>query len=572
MNQNLKDRLKSLNIDYTEHTSTGYLSDDSNLVNLIKTNVSKSKIILLVSPQGTGKTTLIKEHFHNAVCLYPTRMLTNQSDNQIKNTYYSIDTLMTWLNRVNFENYVLFIDEFHKIVQYASYAYQEQTSKMIELINQEKEKHTPMILTTATPDLIYNCLPDDLLSKIDTIIDIKTDSKAYISGLVFLQGYYSNQNNLINQKVIDLIASNYHRDNKQIALINNTKCCNAITKELNKMGINAVSLNSKNIESKENINTVNDIVTNGVFNADVLIATSWIDTGVSFQDTNISHVYCFIGKAWEAGDTTLINQFMARTRKSNPILFITKPEVTNTRYERLLFNQLINKSENLEDIDIEQEEANRIEQEPYKSNLYDAFYQTAKTQAEYYNNGMLDAPNNINSFGVIKQTNHNITIYQPSEMICKYLLYSLIETVRLSYIYKYMGLDKDPTGKFKQLLADTFNITPDRILINQTTLNKYVKKETKYRQNNKDFELHVIMTRVTDLIEIYAIKETKFKQQDLMNEINKIDTENTIKTVKSYFNNNYIEYPYEPKYKLHVPFSKKYKLVRHHNYYTVQKI
>lgn len=502
-----------------------YLNQDIKLISLIKQKVKQKEVILLIAPQGAGKTTLIKDRFKNAVCLYPTRMLTNQSENSLKNTYYSAEGLLNWVKRVDFENYLLFIDEIHKLVQYSSYAYDEQTKKIIDIIDKYKRKEVPIILATATPELLYNCLPDDLYNQIDTVIDVDIKKQSYINGLVLLTKYYNENSNLDIDKVVQLIQSNYRENEKQIVLINNTRACRAVANKLNTNKIKAVSLTSKDIKVKENTDIINDIIVNGRFDADVLIATSWIDVGVSFKDTNIKHVYCFIGKAWERGDTTLIKQFMARTRKSTPILYITQPEFINTRYQRLLFNTLINDSENLDEIDIDQEISNRIEDEQYNINLYNTIYQTAENQAKILNNGVIDEPDNINRYGVIKYYEHSDAFYKPSEIICKYLFYSMIERTRFYYTSKYYGLTKNHNEAYKELLADTFNAP--RVLIDNNLIEQYI--------NSVHYDIY---DDVIKLLDYYANNNIKFRSKEIMVEINKIDTSNKYKNFKKYFDRN----------------------------------
>ncbi|WP_295360630.1 DEAD/DEAH box helicase family protein [uncultured Pseudoramibacter sp.] len=502
-----------------------YLNQDIKLISLIKKKVKQKEVILLIAPQGAGKTTLIKDCFKNAVCLYPTRMLTDQSENSLKNTYYSAKGLLNWVKRVDFENYLLFIDEIHKLVQYSSYAYDEQTKKIIDIIDKYKRKEVPIILATATPELLYNCLPDDLYNQIDTVIDVDIKKQSYINGLVLLTNYYNENSNLDIDKVVQLIQSNYRENEKQIVLINNTRACRAVANKLNTNKIKAVSLTSKDIKVKENTDIINDIIVNGRFDADFLIATSWIDVGVSFKDTNIKHVYCFIGKAWERGDTTLIKQFMARTRKSTPNLYITKPEFINTRYERLLFNTLIKNTDNLNDIDIDQEISNRIEDKQYNINLYNTIYQTAENQAKILNNGVIDEPDNINRYGVIKYYEHSDAFYKPSEIICKYLFYSMIERTRLYYTPKYYGLEKDHIEAYKELLADTFNAP--KVLIDNNLIEQYINSV------HDDIKADVI-----NLLDNYANNSFKFRSKEIMVEINKIDTSNKYKTFKKYFDGN----------------------------------
>jgi hypothetical protein len=533
MNREIRDKIKRLGIEYQLYKCNYcYLSEDNNLIKLIKNNVKSCKIILLVAPQGSGKTTLIKDNFHLAGCLYPTRMLTDQIDNKIKNTYFSIDDLTSWLNtHEDMQNNLLFIDEFHKIIQYSKYAYNEQTAKILKLLEDRGER--PLILSTATPELIYYCLPDDLLHKIDLIIDVKTNHESYINGLVLLEDCYYYSNNADKyyfnfDKVVDLILSNNSGNNKQIVLINSKASCKTLENKLNDTGLKAVSITSLDIHDDKTTKKeeINNIVFNGSFNADVLITTSWIDTGISFKDKTINNIYCFIGSSWDKGDLTLIKQFTARTRKSKPTLFTTIPELDNTREYKFLFNHLINENDTLDNID--QTINNRIDSPYYYNKIIDLIYNTAKNQADLYNDGILPPNPNINNIGIYCKQGVFDKTYHASKIICNYLAYTLKEKVNIAYKYKYMDLDiNNYIEKYKSLWSDCFNIPTNRIILDQSVIGKYINIKSADRNSS-----------VINLLNHYVKNEIKFKSKDIIEEINKIDKSNKYSSIKRYIDNN----------------------------------
>lgn len=223
------------------HLKKDYISEDKELLQLINETTKEHQVILLVAPQGTGKSYYFQNLKEPGIVFSPTRALTNQYYSMSirdrygrlicePNTYIqAIDQIKEKIDDVN----ILIIDEIHKAVQYSSFAYQ-QTDTILKAFDEFYKSGKPIILTTATPELL-TCLKDyPIFEKIGATIKIEND-KDFIKEVRLMSNY-------TEQKIKDLVIRSYNNDNKsmQIVLINNTKSVTKFSNFLVESGIEAI--------------------------------------------------------------------------------------------------------------------------------------------------------------------------------------------------------------------------------------------------------------------------------------------------------------------------------------------
>ncbi|MEG1433732.1 AAA family ATPase [Eubacterium sp.] len=484
-----------MNIKKTTHPlTTKYLSEDTSLTRMIEEHLSKHETVLLIAPQGTGKTTYIqslqnKDFINTVVGLFPTRMLSKQ---QKKNgqeagfthstTYFSSEDYLKWMDFEGLSDHdtLIFIDEIHKIIQYSAFAYEEQTVPALSII--EKATKNPCILATATPDYLYHCCTDEpFYQSIDIIIEVQTQ-KDYIKHLTLLDGYSKREDALKA-----LVRKNHKADTKQIILLNNTKKCDAWAEEFQQSGIHALSIHSKTDREHPTIQPIYESITNnGTLNCEILIATSWIDIGISFKDENITNLYCILNDNWTDGDFTMIKQFMARARKSQPHLYITSP--TPTSREKDYLSHMVD-THGLTDSFYPGTE--------FYTALEEEIIQTAQIQAELINTFKVEPQAAKYTPGCIKVDGH----YIANAMLCRYYLYTLYEKKQIE-AFK----DDDST---KEILSQHFNIEA-----NQIDILTYTEEPTGLTPEEEQ-------TVIDYLEELYNSK-TKFIQDELCTKIRTI--------------------------------------------------
>lgn len=444
----------------THKLTTEYISDDTELTKLIESHLKKHETILLIAPQGTGKTTYIeglqeKDYIPHVVGLFPTRMLKDQQKKTQFQKQYGIEggfsntttfcsgeSYYEWMEREGLSNpdNLIFIDEIHKIIQYSSFAYESQTIPALSIIDEAKEN--PCILATATPDYLYQCCTEEPFYKsIDIIIEVEA-TKDYIKHLTLLDGYTNKDSQLKA-----LIMENHQPENKQIVLLNSTKKCDAWAEEFKQSGIHAVSIHSKADIQNPTIKPIYKSITeNGKLNCEILFATSWIDIGVSFKDENITNLYCILNDNWTDGDFTMIKQFMARARKSIPHLYITRPQMTYTEQKYI------------KDMKAHSETNGQFSPgTDFYKELEEDIIHTAGIQAELINRHKVGYKASDSTIGCLKLGGQ----YIANTMHCKYYLYTLYEKQQIE---KFKNDDIT-----KGILSDQFNIEVDQIDIQTYT-------------------------------------------------------------------------------------------------------
>ncbi|WP_195542755.1 DEAD/DEAH box helicase family protein [Massiliimalia timonensis] len=331
-----------------------YLKEDEKVNEVLSNAVRDNQITLIVSPQGTGKSEWVKSLPYNKAFVSPTISTANQIENDVENIsvargcsfltfemtlsdafgtplYGNVSITFGSAQSVKYieDVDVLVVDEIHKLVQYSTFGYSNCQS-VLNAISQFYDQGKKIVLLTAPPTLL-DCIQHlDFMEKLDTYIKICKD-KEYVSECIMLKNLFN------RQKMINLIQRNSTGDNFQIALYNDTKAIKDIAENLNEYNIKALSVNG--LEYKENTNhkkeLIEDIKKGNYHGYDALLCTSWVDVGLNFLGTNITHMYCVFDNNYDTGDLTLIEQFMARSRRSKPILYISKPTISKEEQKLL---------------------------------------------------------------------------------------------------------------------------------------------------------------------------------------------------------------------------------------------
>lgn len=325
-----------------------YICEDAVLVEKLTQIVTNNKyrMIQLVSPQNTGKSLFFKkigESLDGKVSiLTPTKLLALQQAEKYNSKHmqgrhsdfigldYSFDMTATYASAAQaetVENQILIVDEAHKIPSYANFAFQSmfETIEQIKRYHQNKGK---VFLVTATPQPIEDMY--GILPKIDLSIVIKlVQPRKYVDSLVYIP-----EDEFI-QQATRLIIQNADKG-KQIIILKGTSAVEKLTTKLNAIGISSVGIHSKNRTKEGILEVYNKIVNEGTFEAQVLVATSLIDCGISFFDEDIVSLFC----EWD--NVTMIKQFMGRARKCQPDAYIpfvklNDFELHNLKRDRDLF-------------------------------------------------------------------------------------------------------------------------------------------------------------------------------------------------------------------------------------------
>lgn len=410
-----------------------YISDDIELTELIKDTAQKNKVILLVAPQGTGKSYLFQNTKIPHLIIAPTRALTNQyfatilrdrygRTKSIPNTFHqSEQEVKQCIDDVD----LLVIDEIHKAVQYSSFAYQ-QTETLLKAFDAFNHSGKPIILTTATPDIL-TCLEGfSLYDEIGATIVVK-NNREYIKEVRIMEKYSNN-------KVEDFIRERYRQNNNsmQVVLINDTAKVESLAKILSDEGIKSIGITSQNREQdSEQLNVFRQLTQNKEIDYNVLLATSWVDVGINFVNENITDIYCMYDNEYSRGDLTLIWQLMARARKCKPILYITKPVLT-VREKWLIESAVLNLGlTNEEVIDELKNKFDNGSNSKVYSYLYDLFCNTANEAIENYYKGIILEASVKPMIGIYSDQSYP---YNPkfSPIPVKYFLYRMIEKIAFS--------------------------------------------------------------------------------------------------------------------------------------------
>lgn len=423
---------------------TDYISDDKELVHLIQEISQEHQVILLVAPQGTGKSFYFQNIKAPSIIISPTRALTNQyfitSVNDkygetisLPNTFFqSVEHIQEHIDDADF----LVIDEIHKAVQYSSFAYQ-QTDNIIKAFDEFKKSGKPIILTTATPDILKCLKGFSIYDDIGAEIRIATN-KEYVKEIRVMEGYSE-------IKVENLIKERYKTDvdSMQVVMINNTERVRKLALKLNDAGIKSIGIASKNKDkddsdkekSKENTEekqVFKALTQNKRIDYNVLIATSWVDVGINFMNRNITDIYCMFDNEYSRGDFTLLWQFMARARKCLPVFYITKPVLTKCE------DALINKVAKEFGLTVEEvkEDLQNMYNNGHNSKVYsylnESFCNIALDLIDKYHNGLVLKDTLETIMGIyFKKGYSNIPKF--SAIPIRFFLYKMMEKISFSH-------------------------------------------------------------------------------------------------------------------------------------------
>ena len=299
---------------------TNYLDEDCYVTDIIENTIKNNQSILLIAPQGVGKTTFIEKCLNNCYLISPTRALANQVNannvgDVIANTYMLAKDYIV-KNTVDF---VVF-DECHYIANYEMFA-QQQIQKINEIYNICKQKNIKTIFVTATPQYLYCLKGCSYYDDIQVRVNIHAN-KQYVSNVYLYETITKNG-------IVKLLMKNKKDNNLQFVCINNTKLIEKIKNELNMQGIRCKSLSSANKTNEENRDIFKKLTNNEIINdLDIIIVTSWADVGINIVNDNVTDIYYFSDKEYEKWNMVSLIQFIGRTRNCTPRLHMTKPQLS----------------------------------------------------------------------------------------------------------------------------------------------------------------------------------------------------------------------------------------------------
>lgn len=470
-------------MEYIKHTLTEqYIGQDIDLTGTVERALNLHQVILFIAPQGTGKSHYIStlEKRYTIRVVSPTTALAKQNqqaqlsqqdifdnpDDVKSHTFVYAGIAIDEEESID-EDILLYVDEPHKIVQYSIFAFEEQTQNALKLIQCYIKNNNPIILTTATPETLYCLKGTDLYQNIDLCIEV--EKKMEYLDQVNIWEVYSKE--YLRQTLVD----KYQSDGLQIALINNMTEIETLERELKEDNIKTIGITSKNRTSPETeyFTQFQELVKTGqINNYNILLATSWMDSGVNFNNENITDLYCMLDSTYRVGDFTLIKQFLARARKSKPTLHIVAPKLSDKENRLINFAVKLSADEgNSLDSEIIQELRPDVENELIQSiqvingevthkavydKLIDTLTEKNKGYIQDYKDGILNSSNLNGICGIVKTDSTFIV----SIIALKYEIHRIIEKLKCSKDIKtyienltncdnihFIKPDKEKTGK-----------------------------------------------------------------------------------------------------------------------------
>lgn len=416
----------------THNLRKKYISDDIELTNLIKETSRQHQVILLVAPQGTGKSYYFQNMEEERIIIAPTRALTNQYHQMsIKNRYgdtsYVSDTYirshMAIADNIDSVEYLI-IDEIHKAVQYSDFAYQ-QTDTIMKSFDEFYKSGKPIILTTATPELLYCLKGYPIFDQIKAEIKIETN-KEFVEQVRIMDDY-------TEQKMKDLVCESYDNDHDsmQIVLVNNKKSVAKLDDYFNDLGIKAIGITSETRKSEVEAQRVfKELTDNRAIDYSVLIATAWVDVGINFNNENITDLYCMFDNEYSRGDFTLLWQFMARARNCKPRFYITKPVLSDREKHLIEYGASLLKIDSKEyELTLKGEFDTDYPTKEY-SVLFNSLCDSAKDAIEEFENGLIGKDVIDHIPGIYFGSGDDFAKF--SEIPIKYFLHGMIEKLNFN--------------------------------------------------------------------------------------------------------------------------------------------
>ena len=303
--------------------NTRYICEDDSLEQELNRLIEKYQVLQLVAPQGSGKTEFFRRLPYKKALLSPTRALSEQSGEGKRticafgrNEYYltvtgSVDeygmakpdtqTYSTtfFSSKAIYTEFlqdaeVLIVDEAHKIVQYSSFA-MDSVNSLKNTIQNFLHDGKKVIFVTATPDLLVCMKKEAFYRKLECDIRIKTH-RPRISRLVLLRYNKDTLKKLLEQNDTGV--------NMQLVLTIDKAAMDEMAGELTEKGIPAISIHSGN-RGEELQKTYLQRLTatqEEVTDYRIVLATSWIDVGINFNNRNITHLYYMVDDRYQTGD------------------------------------------------------------------------------------------------------------------------------------------------------------------------------------------------------------------------------------------------------------------------------
>ncbi|QCT71378.1 hypothetical protein [Eubacterium maltosivorans] len=536
-------------MEYIKHTLTKkYIGQDNILTQIIENAIKAHQVIFFIAPQGTGKSHYISSLRIKGVCedikiINPTTALSKQNrqtqiiaeqgdifldESEVSSQTFVTSGLETKQNDDINKNILVYVDEPHKIVQYATFAYQEQTHPVIKAIETYLKNGNAAIMTTATPELFYCLEKTELYNKIDLCIEVEKEMN-YLEK-VNIWTMYSEDH--LKKELI----KNYKETHLQIALVNDTKAIEKIEKELKEVyNIKTIGITSKNrtLQDTEHFKQFQDLVETGEINQyNILLATSWVDSGITFVNENITDLYCILHNNYRMGDFTMIKQFLARARQSKPTLHIVAPKLTD-REERLInlsitlySGDVLTDKETLDSLSVQTRDeliqsVQTIDGETDHKTVYKKLI-TCLTEKNHeyikdYQNGILDKSNLKGIYGIIEKDGE----FEHSDIALKYEIHRIIEKLECQ----------------KDIQAYIKNLT--------NCDNIHVIQPDKDRNKNAVFHLCTQQEQIEiiDYLDTLVDSQESFKQEEVTQQLNelsqgKIDGKN----LNPIFKNNDLPY------------------------------
>lgn len=291
-------------------TENQYLSDlDINI---------EHQLTHLEAPTGRGKTTFIIEQLAKdtkVIMVCPVNVQVAQIAHDYKDdsrvqcitgkentnalssdiivcVYDKLQSVMDSINHLS--NYILVVDEAHKIYQAASYR-QAALSTILDAITEKKFKQVVTVSATFQPDIFPLTFDEQIMV---THVNRKRPN---------FEGIFYNKKAFMRQELWQLSPS---KGKIIIIRLNNKKEIQQAKIAFEIQGLKVLAIHSDNQKSDE---VANLLKTSVIFGYDIVLSTSLLDEAINIKNTNIEEVHIFHKLHCDE-----IKQFMGRTRKSSP--------------------------------------------------------------------------------------------------------------------------------------------------------------------------------------------------------------------------------------------------------------
>jgi hypothetical protein len=278
----------------------------------------KHQLTHLEAPTGRGKTTFIIEKLATdtkVIMVSPVNMQVAQiaSDYQdnprvqcitgkestnslhgdiIICVYDQLQSVMDSINHLS--NYILVVDEAHKIYQAASYR-QAALSTILDTIIKKEFKQVVTVSATFQPDIFPLTFDEQIMV---THVNSARPS---------IETYFYQKKAFMREQLFQISPSEGMID---IIRLNDKKEIQRAKIAFEMQGLKVLDIHSDNQKSDE---VANLLKTSMIVGYDIVLSTSLLDEAINIKNTNIESVHIFHKLHCDE-----IKQFMGRTRKSSP--------------------------------------------------------------------------------------------------------------------------------------------------------------------------------------------------------------------------------------------------------------